>query len=78
MACVVSCPRRAIGYNISQGDRKLLDASNTKTFLVKWMGLPEKRKLYMNPYITAKDRTKEREASSAAWETKAIWSFARA
>ena len=61
MACVVSCPRRAIGYNISQGDRKLLDASNTKTFLVKWMGLPEKRKLYMNPYITAKDLTKERE-----------------
>ena len=61
MACVVSCPRRAIGYNISQGDRKLLDASNTKPFLVKWMGLPEKRKLYMNPYITAKDLTKERE-----------------
>ena len=61
MACVVSCPRRAIGYNISQGDKKLLDASNTKTFLVKWMGLPEKRKLYMNPYITAKDLTKERE-----------------
>ena len=61
MACVVSCPRRAIGYNISQGDRKLLDESNTKTFLVKWMGLPEKRKLYMNPYITAKDLTKERE-----------------
>ena len=61
MACVVSCPRRAIGYNISQVDRKLLDASNTKTFLVKWMGLPVKRKLYMNPYITAKDLTKERE-----------------
>ncbi len=61
MACVVSCPKRAIGYNIKADDRKLLDASNARTFLVKIMGLPEKRRLYMNPYITVKDLTKERE-----------------
>ena len=32
-----------------------------KTPLVRLMRLPEKRKLYMNPYITAKDLTKEKE-----------------
>ena len=61
MACVVSCPKRAIGYEITKGDRKLLEASNSKTFLVKVMGLPRKRKLYMNPYITAKDLIKDNE-----------------
>ncbi len=61
MACVVSCPKRAIGYEITVGDRKLLDASGSKTFLVKIMGLPKKRKLYMNPYITATDLTKDSE-----------------
>ena len=61
MACVVSCPKRAIGYEIRGEDRKLLDASDRKTPLVRLMGLPEKRKLYMNPYITAKDLTKEKE-----------------
>ena len=61
MACVVSCPKRAIGYEINEGDRKLLDASNSKTPLVKIMGLPPKRKLYRNPYITVNDLTKECE-----------------
>lgn len=61
MACVVSCPKRAIGYEIKGEDRKLLDASSMKTPLVRLMRLPEKRKLYMNPYITAKDLTKEKE-----------------
>ncbi len=61
MASVVSCPKRAIGYEIREGDRKLLDASGRKTSIVRLMGLPEKRKLYMNPYITAKDLTKEKE-----------------
>ena len=61
MACVVSCPKRAIGYEIKGEDRKLLEASSRKTPLVWLMGLPEKRKLYMNPYITAKDLTKEKE-----------------
>ena len=61
MACVVSCPKRAIGYEITQGDRKLLDASSSKTKLVKIMGLPPKRKLYRNPYITVNDLTKESE-----------------
>jgi ferredoxin len=61
MACVVSCPKRAIGYEITSGDRKLLDASNSKTVLVKIMGLPPKRKLYINPYITVNDLTKDSE-----------------
>ncbi len=61
MACVVSCPKRAIGYNITEGDKRLLDASGKKTPIVKMMGLPEKRKLYRNPYITTADLTKNRE-----------------
>ena len=61
MACVVSCPKRAIGYEITQGDRKLLEASDSRTPLVKIMGLPKKRKLYKNPYITVNDLTKESE-----------------
>ena len=61
MACVVSCPKRAIGYEIKGEDRKLLEASSMKTPLVRLMRLPEKRKLYMNPHITAKDLTKEKE-----------------
>ena len=61
MACVVSCPERAIGYEITRGDRKLLDASDSKTMLVKIMGLPPKRRLYRNPYITVNDLTKENE-----------------
>ena len=61
MACVVSCPKRAIGYEITEGDRKLLEASTSKTPLVKIMGLPPKRKLYRNPYITAADLCKDRE-----------------
>ncbi len=61
MACVVSCPKRAIGYEITGGDRKLLDASGSRTPLVKIMGLPPKRKLYRNPYITVNDLTKESE-----------------
>ena len=61
MACVVNCPKRAIGYEITSQDSKLLETSNTKTPLVKIMGLPKRRKLYRNPYITSSDLTKERE-----------------
>ena len=51
MACVVSCPRRAIGYDIRTGDMKLLEASGLRTPIVRIMGLPDGRRLYMNPYI---------------------------
>lgn len=61
MACIVSCPKRAIGYNINAGDRKLLDASGSKATLVRIMGLPEKRKLYRNPHISVTDLAKDRE-----------------
>ena len=61
MACVVSCPKRAIGYSITGEDRSLLNASSKKTPIVKLMGLPKRRKLYRNPYITAGDLAKNRE-----------------
>lgn len=58
MACVTSCPRRAIGYDIHSGGRELLDASGKDTAITKLMGLPAKRKLYRNPYITVQQLTK--------------------
>ncbi|MCR4677441.1 MAG: EFR1 family ferrodoxin [Lachnospiraceae bacterium] len=59
MACVTSCPKRAIGYEITAGDRELLNASGRKTSIVKLMGLPKKRKLYRNPYVSVQDLTKD-------------------
>ena len=61
MACVVCCPKRAIGYDIMSGDRELLHAMTKKTWLVKVMGLPKKRKLYRNPHIITDDLIKDRE-----------------
>lgn len=61
MACVVNCPKRAIGYEIRPEDRDILNVSNSKTPIVKIMGLPKNRKLYRNPYITSSDLTKDRE-----------------
>lgn len=60
MACVAYCPKRAIGYDIS--DTQLTEqASNLKnTPLVKVMGFPAKRKRYHNPYISVKDIMKNR------------------
>lgn len=61
MACVVSCPKRAIGYDITTQDQELLNSMTSKTPVVKIMGLPKNRKLYRNPYISARDLTKDRE-----------------
>lgn len=60
MACVVNCPQRAIGYEVKDGNMHGLSLSNKKIPLVKLMGLPAKRKLYRNPYITAADLARER------------------
>jgi len=60
MACVVNCPQRAIGYQVAEGERGGLSRSNRKIPLVKLMGLPKKRKLYRNPYISTSDLTKKR------------------
>ncbi len=60
MACVVNCPQRAIGYEVKEGDLDGLSLSNKKIPLVKLMGLPAKRRLYRNPFITAADLSKER------------------
>ena len=58
MACVTSCPKRAIGYDIHSGGMELLNASGKDTPITKIMGLPAKRKLYRNPYITVQQLTK--------------------
>jgi len=60
MACVTNCPKRAIGYQVPEEDPNGLCRSNKKIPLVKLMGLPEKRKMYRNPYISAADLTKTR------------------
>lgn len=60
MACVTSCPNRAIGYDITANDRKMLNACTKGTPLVKIMGLPKRRKMYRNPYIKVWELTKER------------------
>lgn len=60
MACVTSCPNRAIGYDITAKDRKLLNACSKGTPIVKIMGLPKRRKMYRNPYIKVQELTKER------------------
>lgn len=62
MACIVNCPVRAIGYELTKADRKLLDAASINAPVVKLMGLPPKRKLYRNPYITANDLAKDSES----------------
>lgn len=61
MACVVSCPKRAIGYVIDDNQHELLKTLNLKTPIVKLMGLPKSRKLYKNPYVTASDLCKDKE-----------------
>ncbi|MBR2845218.1 MAG: EFR1 family ferrodoxin [Solobacterium sp.] len=66
MACIVCCPKRAIGYDIRKEDQILLNASGSRTPVVRIMGLPAKRKLYRNPYITAGDLTKDIEV----WQKK--------
>ncbi len=60
MACVVNCPKRAIGYEVKEAGPDGLSKSNRKIPLVRLMGLPAKRKLYRNPYITAADLSRER------------------
>ena len=61
MACVVNCPKRAIGYELKKEDIELLKKVSKKTPVVRIMGLPKKRKLYRNPYISAADLAKDRE-----------------
>ncbi len=61
MACVVNCPQRAIGYEVKDDDVNGLSKSNKKIPLVRLMGLPAKRKLYRNPYITAADLCRKRQ-----------------
>ncbi len=60
MACVTSCPKRAIGYDIHANGAELLSASGKDTPIVRLMGLPAGRKLYRNPYITVQQLTKNK------------------
>lgn len=52
----------AIGYELKQADLELLKKVSKRTPVVRIMGLPKKRKLYRNPYITAADMAKDRES----------------
>lgn len=72
MACVVNCPKRAIGYEVRQSDLNGLSTSNKKIPLVRLMGLPAKRKLYRNPYITADDLSRDRMVISKKGERYAV------
>lgn len=60
MACVSFCPKRAIGCKLTQENMAELAAYSKNVPIVKLMGLPEKRKLYHNPYVKAADLTKDR------------------
>lgn len=60
MACVCFCPKRAIGYKLTENHFEQLADSGLNVPVVKKMGLPPKRKLYHNPYITAADIAKNR------------------
>lgn len=60
MACLSYCPKRAIGYKLSDDDLERLEKSGLKVPVVKIMGLPAKRKLYHNPFISAADIVKDK------------------
>lgn len=60
MACVCYCPKRAIGYELTEENLKALAGTALHVPVVKGMGLPAKRKLYHNPYISAADMTQNR------------------
>ena len=62
MACVVYCPKRAIGFQLSDSDLKQLEESGLRVPVIKKMGLPPERKLYHNPYVSAADMSKGRIA----------------
>lgn len=49
MARVVNCPKRAIGYEVTAGNRALLNAMTRKTPIVKLMDPPPGRKLSGGP-----------------------------
>lgn len=55
MACVAFCPKRAIGYELTPDNKLQLASNSSNTPITNLMGLPAKRKLYHNPYITAAD-----------------------
>lgn len=60
MACVAFCPKRAIGYKLTDEHIEEINKSGAKVPIVKMMGLPAKRKLYHNPYVSSADLTKDR------------------
>lgn len=56
MACVSFCPKKAIKYHLPA---EQLNKINTP--LMRMMKLPDKRKRYHNPYISAKDLMTDRK-----------------
>ena len=60
MACVTSCPQRAIGYDLSEDVKAAMARGEKVPIVVRVMGLPKGRKLYRNPFVTSKDLTQDR------------------
>lgn len=60
MACVTSCPKRAIGYDLSSDVKAAMARGEKVPIVVRIMGLPEGRKLYRNPYVTSKELTQDK------------------
>ncbi len=54
-ACVVYCPKKAIKFKTPEAYMKL------DNIITRKLGLPDKRKRYHHPNITAQDLMKEKE-----------------
>lgn len=63
-ACVVYCPTKAIQFKTPDAYVKL------NNVITRRLGLPEKRKRYHNPYITAADLVKNAEEAGASGLTR--------
>ena len=61
MACVCYCPKRAINYKLPDFVKEQLSSGLLNWFIVKRMGLPPKRKIYHNPYVSAADIIQNRK-----------------
>lgn len=57
MACISYCPKRAIGYKLPDFLSEQCKGNFLSDILVKSMSLPQKRKTYHHPYVSAADIT---------------------
>lgn len=60
MACVSYCPKRAIGYKLTDRDFEKMEVDPSDFRIAKIMGLPKNRKPYHHPNISATDLMKNK------------------